>query len=223
MPLIVFEGLDGAGKSTQIKILKEYLENNNIKVHCIHFPRLQDTIFGELISSYLRGELGNLNSIHPKLISLLYACDRWQCASEIKKYLKNKHYVLLDRYIYSNIAYQCAKLTTKTQKKELRCWIENLEFNVFKIPIPDFSFFLDVPWSFIQQQLSTKRNGVDREYLKGKIDIHEANLDYIKKVYKEYLILCDENKLIKINCAKGNKMADVYTIFKKIKNVLLKK
>ncbi|MCX7953834.1 MAG: dTMP kinase [Bacteroidales bacterium] len=223
MPLIAFEGLDGSGKSTQIKMLKEYLVKKNLNVYCIHFPRLKNTVFGELISLYLRGELGELDSIHPKLISLLYACDRWQCISKIKRYLNKNYYVLLDRYVYSNIAYQCAKFSNEKQKKELRTWIENLEYNKFKIPKPDYSFFLDVPWNFIKQQLSIVRKGEDRDYLENKEDIHERNLNYLKKVYHEYLLLCKEKELIKINCSQGKSIASIETIFKRIKDILLKK
>lgn len=80
---------------------------------------------------------------------------------------------MLDRYVYSNLAYQCAKLSSDEEKQQLRKWILQFEFDFFKIPKPDVNIFLDVPLSFIEHKLKEPRQGNDRSYLKGKTDIHE--------------------------------------------------
>ena len=109
--LIVVEGLDGAGKSTQVKKLRKYLETSCGGVDYIHFPRYDAPVYGDLISRFLRGDYGDINSVHPQLVALLYAEDRHQAASYMKREIEAGKTILLDRYVYSNIAYQCAKLS----------------------------------------------------------------------------------------------------------------
>ena len=109
--LVVLEGLDGAGKSTQVKKLRKYLEELSGDLEYIHFPRYDAPVYGNLISRFLRGDFGSNDTVHPQLVALLFAEDRHGAAPAIKERLANGGNVLLDRYVYSNIAYQCAKLS----------------------------------------------------------------------------------------------------------------
>jgi len=187
MAFIVIEGLDGAGKSTQIRFLTEYLEKIGVKNHYLHFPRMDSPFFGEMIARFLRGELGDVNQVDPYVVALLYACDRMDASQEIKKWLQNGESVLLDRYVYSNVAFQCAKLNNEYEQDKLRKWIVDLEFEYNKIPKPDLNIFLDVPFQFTVDRLTENRKGDDREYLKGKEDIHEKDLSFQEKVRQIYL------------------------------------
>ncbi|MCK9254804.1 MAG: dTMP kinase [Bacteroidales bacterium] len=202
MAFIVIEGLDGAGKSTQVELLKEYFKNINKKTEFIHFPTTDSPIYGDLISKFLRGEFGGIKDVNPYLVALLFAGDRHNLKSKIKAWLDAGKIVINDRYVYSNIGFQCAKMQNQKQADELFDWIFNLEFNYFNIPKPDLSIFLDVPFSFTKNKLKQAREGKDREYLKGKIDIHEEDLNFQKLVRETYLkaIEKDEN-LIRIDCA----------------------
>ena len=110
--LIVIEGLDGAGKSTQVKMMREYLEKRCPRLEYIHFPRYDAPVYGGLIGKFLRGGFGEIDKVHPQLVALLFAEDRHGAAEEIKRVLASGGTVLLDRYVYSNIAYQCAKMPT---------------------------------------------------------------------------------------------------------------
>ena len=74
--LIVLEGLDGAGKSTQVKKLRNYLETNFGSLEYIHFPRYDAPVYGDLISRFLRGDFGSNETVHPQLVALLFAEDR---------------------------------------------------------------------------------------------------------------------------------------------------
>ena len=185
--LIVLEGLDGAGKSTQVRKLREYLEARSNSFSYIHFPRYDAPVYGGLISSFLRGEFGSNESVHPQLVALLFAEDRHGAAPQIKKILSEGGTVLLDRYVYSNIAYQCAKMPSAGQAEDLREWINNTEYGAFDLPRPDLNIFLDVPIGFVEQSLSRQRGGSDREYLAGGRDIHEADIEFQKKVRAMYL------------------------------------
>ena len=126
--LVVLEGLDGAGKSTQVRKLKEYLTERCGELEYIHFPRYDAPVYGDLISRFLRGDFGANDAVHPQLVALLFAEDRHGAAPLIREALEEGKTVLLDRYVYSNIAYQCAKLKDMVARKRLRDWIFNCRF-----------------------------------------------------------------------------------------------
>ena len=182
MALIVIEGLDGAGKSTQIRLLGDYLNKKGIKNSYLHFPRMDSPFFGEMIARFLRGELGEVNQVDPYVVALLYACDRMDASKMISGWLANNEVVILDRYVYSNVGFQCAKLNKVDDQDSLRKWIVDLEFNYYKIPRPSLNLFLDVPFQFTVERLTENRKGDDREYLKGKEDIHEKDLSFQERV-----------------------------------------
>jgi dTMP kinase len=148
MRLFVIEGVDGAGKSTQIKLLKEYFLKKVNNCEYLHFPRTEAPFFGELIARFLRGEFGSLNEVDPYIVAMIYAGDRKDASETIVKWLKEDKVVLLDRYTYSNIAYQCAKLAEVSAQEKLLSWIISLEFEHFAIPKPDLNIFLDVPFKY---------------------------------------------------------------------------
>ena len=200
--LIVLEGLDGAGKSTQVKLLKEYIQNKGEKLEYLHFPRFDAPVYGDLIAKFLRGDFGAIDQVHPQLVALLFAEDRRDAAKQIREWLDDGRCVLLDRYVYSNIAYQCSKIKDKERARELRDWIFELEYNIYMIPRPDVNLFLDVPISFVDKKLKENREGEDREYLQGKEDIHEANIQFqidVRELYLEQTVL--DNDFVRVECS----------------------
>lgn len=186
---IVIEGLDGAGKSTQVGLMRRLFEERyHQHVEYLHFPRFAAPVYGELIARFLRGELGELDQVDPYLVALLYAGDRQEAAPMIRSWLDSGKVVIVDRYVYSNIAYQCAKLPAGSDARSaLKQWILNLEYSHNGIPRPDLSLFLDVPFAFTARKLAEQRQGDDRSYLNGKQDIHEASLDLQQRVREVYL------------------------------------
>lgn len=205
MKLLVIEGVDGAGKSTQIKMLQDFFTGLGHKNEYLHFPRTEEPYFGELIARFLRGEFGSLNEVDPYLVAMLYAGDRKDAAATIGKWLNDGKVVLLDRYTFSNIAYQCAKLKDRASQEKLMHWILSLEFNHFAIPKPDLNIFLDVPFSFTEKKLTSGRLGEDRNYLKGIRDIHEENLSFQKNVRDIYLkVAREDGNLALIDCSNKN-------------------
>jgi dTMP kinase len=202
MKLFVIEGVDGAGKSTQIKLLKDYFSGKGYNCEYLHFPRTETPYFGELIARFLRGEFGSLNDVDPYLVAMLYAGDRRDASPVIRNWLMQGKVVLLDRYTYSNIAYQCAKLHEISLQDSLMNWIFSLEYKHFAIPEPDLNIFLDVPSAFTEMNLAKTRTGNDRDYLNGTIDIHEENMAFQKKVRDIYLrVSQSDDRLAVVNCS----------------------
>lgn len=203
--LTVLEGLDGAGKSTQVKMFREYLEKRCDRLEYIHFPRYDAPVYGDLISRFLRGDFGTNDAVHPQLVALLFAEDRHGAGPEIRRVLEDGGSVLLDRYVYSNIAYQCAKLGSESEKEALRKWIIDTEYGEFKLPKPGLNIFLDVPVDFVRKNLESHREGDDRDYLEGGKDIHEADIAFqtrVREMYRRQAAL--DPDFITIDCSDGN-------------------
>ena len=199
---IVLEGLDGAGKSTQIKLLRELFASRGIESEYVHFPRFDSPVFGELIARFLRGELGSVESVDPYIVPLLFAGDRADMAPQIRAWQAEGKVVIVDRYVYSNIGYQCAKLATEEQRAKLKQWILDTEYGYYNIPRPDLSLFLDVPFSFTAKSLTEQRSGDDRAYLNGEKDIHESSLDLQQMVRNVYLEAAKSDDALQvINCS----------------------
>jgi len=202
---IALEGLDGTGKSTQVKLLSEHFSAWQLPYHFVHFPRtnIESPVFGNMVANFLRGDYGPLEQVHPELVALIYAGDRYNASEELKQQLGDGINIICDRYVFSNIAFQCAKLKVQTEREQLMHKILQMEYNYFNIPEPDISVFLHVPIHFVQQQLTNQRSGTDRNYLQGKEDIHEQNIDFQKAVEQVYLDATRiiPEKLEYLNCA----------------------
>lgn len=184
---IVLEGLDGAGKSTQIRMLRQLFADRGVESEYVHFPRFDSPVYGQLIARFLRGEFGGVQEVDPYLVALIFAGDRADAAPQIRQWLDEGKAVVLDRYVYSNVGFQCAKLPAGEERDRLADWIVNLEFGHNALPRPDLSLFLDVPFAFTERKLSEVREGDDRDYLQGGQDIHEASLQLQQDVRSVYL------------------------------------
>ena len=212
---IVLEGLDGAGKSTQIKKLRAMFAERGIESEYVHFPRFDAPIYGELIARFLRGELGSVEQVDPYIVALLYAGDRADMAPQIREWLSEGKVVIIDRYVYSNIGYQCAKIADKEARWRLNEWILNLEYEVNKIPRPDVSLFLDVPFAFTEKRLTEQREGDDRSYLNGASDIHEQSLTLQQRVREVYIESAErDSELVVVDCSNDE------DIFSRIERVI---
>jgi dTMP kinase len=155
-------------------------------------------------------------------VALLFAEDRHGAAPAMKDTLEKGGVILLDRYVYSNIAYQCAKLKDENEAEALRDWIFNTEYGDFALPKPDLNIFLDVPISFVESKLKANRAGDDRDYLAGGQDIHEADIEFQKKVRAIYRRQCElDPKFIRIDCSdEYGVMLPPGAIFDKVKAVV---
>lgn len=220
---IVLEGLDGAGKSTQIKRLREMFLERGVESEYVHFPRFDAPIYGDLIARFLRGELGSVEQVDPYLVALLYAGDRNDMARQIRQWLSDGKVVIADRYVYSNIGYQCAKVVDGEARERLRQWILDLEYNYNGIPRPDVSLFLDVPFTFTKSRLTEQREGDDRGYLNGRSDIHEQSLSLQERVREVYISSAESDaELVVVDCSDSEgAMASPDEIFLRIEHSIL--
>ncbi len=172
--LIVFEGADGSGKSTQAKLLFDSLKKKKIPAVLTSFPRYESA-WGKMVRRYLNGEFGDVNRVDPYFVSMLYAGDRLIASPDIKKWLNEGKTVVCDRYVASNIAHQGAKFQTSNSKLQFIKWLEDLEFNIHKIPKPDLVVLMTIP------------NSVAQKFMAKRVrDIHEKDLVYQMRVAQEY-------------------------------------
>ena len=219
---IVLEGLDGAGKSTQIRKLREMLAERGVDSEYVHFPRFDAPVYGDLIARFLRGELGSVEQVAPYIVALLFAGDRADMAPQIRQWEAEGKVVIVDRYVYSNIGYQCAKIADEEGRQRLKEWILKAEYGHFAIPSPDLSIFLDVPFAFTARSLTQSRSGDDRAYLNGGEDIHESSLDLQRMVRNVYLEAAKTDEALEVvdcSTADGN-MASPEEIFAKIESLV---
>lgn len=216
--LIVIEGLDGAGKATQTKLLRDYFKTHKIPYKSFSFPQYYKTFFGRWIGRFLRGDFGKVEELPPYLLMFPYAADRWQAKREIKKALKKGMLVISDRYTGSN-AYQAAKLP-KTEQNRFIKWSSELEYKAFGVPQEDLNIFLHLPVKLSQELLKQKS---PRAYMGNhkKNDIHESNIKLLQEVEKIYLSYCDKYPhWQKIDCAESGKILTKEKIQQKIIKIL---
>lgn len=218
---IVLEGVDGCGKSTQIANLQAMFAEQGIPSEYVHFPRFDAPYFGDLIARFLRGELGSVEQVDPYIVAMLYAGDRRDAAAMIRGWIEEGKVVICDRYVYSNIGYQCAKIADAAGREKLRQWILSLEYDYFAIPRPDVSLFLDVPFAFTERKLREVRTGDDRDYLNGGQDIHEQSLDLQQAVRRVYIDAAEyDADMHVVDCSEDGAMATPDVIFNRIKKVV---
>ncbi len=181
--MVNIEGIDGSGKGTQAKLLCDRLQADGAKVQLFSFPRYAETLFGKSIGDFLNGRFGDLDQVSPFLASLLYAGDRYESRELLLAANRDNDYVVLDRYVASNIAHQASKLTGD-ERRELIAWITKIEYEIYALPRPDLTILLNLPPPQAQELIARK---APRDYTQSAADIQEADADYLGKVHEVYL------------------------------------
>lgn len=202
--LIVIDGIDGSGKATQVALLKKRLVKDGIKVKTIDFPRYEDNFFGSLIGEYLSGKFGDFIEVDPRLASILYAADRFEASTKIRKWIDDGFVVIADRYVSANQIHQGGKIGSPQKRKEFLDWLDTMEHKIFDIPRPNKVIYLDVPFEVSQKWLKNKVAQRSKKYLKGRKDVAEDNLIHLKTSRNSALYLERVNKnWEKISCCDG--------------------
>jgi dTMP kinase len=198
--LVVIEGTDCSGKSTQINILKQNLTKANKTFTILDFPNYK-TPTGKIVRRYLDGAFGPANEIPAKLASIFYAEDRYASKQFIFDALEEYDVVILDRYVESNMGHQGGKIRREIEREEFFEWLRELEYDNFNLPKPDAIMLLYMPY-LVGQELMKKRERKS-EFHPGadKLDGHEGNIEHLKNAEESYLHLARIYNWIQVNCA----------------------
>lgn len=201
--IIVFEGLDGCGKTTQVEKFKKYLEQNNIKYRFIKFPVYNNNV-ATPIKEYLNGSL-NADAYQ---VSAFYATDRlYSYLTDWKKDYEEGMLILMDRYTYSNAIFQSARFEKFIGAQSYIKWLENYEFNILNLPKPDVTIFLDIDPNTSQLLMSERYNGDE-----SKKDVHEKDMLFQKRCRGFAHILANEHKwnVVRVdNCGHMRTVEDI--------------
>lgn len=215
--IIVIEGTDCSGKQTQSQLLVERLNKEGIKCMTLSFP-CYDTPTGKIVGGAYLGKpeicesfFENAVKLDPKIACLYYAADRKYNIDKVLKYVNEGYYVILDRYVTSNLAHQGCKIENKDERFYMYQWIDKLEYWLLELPKPDKTIFLHVPYDF------TKELEKNREFL----DEHEKSPEHLKNAERAYVELSQLYNWNKIECIKDNKLRSIEDINNEIYKIVL--
>lgn len=217
--LIVIEGAcDGIGKTTQYEMLIDHLSKDGENLYKHHFPSY-NTYQAKPVEMYLKGEYGLPNELSPYFINSLYAVDRavtWY--SELKSLYEQGETILLDRYTTSSLIYQSALIDDEEKKKKFIDFVIDFEYNKIGIKKPDYVIFLVAPFELVNKMRKARiqNEGVEN-------DIHESNLEFMKKVYNSALFIANYLNWDIIQCNDNDVMYSKEEIHKKIYNLIQSK
>lgn len=171
--LIVLEGLDGTGKSTQAQLLKQNLTALGKKVYNISFPDYESKS-SELVKMYLNGEFGqDANSVNPYAASTFFAIDRYASYQlKWKQAYLSEDFIIADRYTTSNIIHQMSKLSQNEWNGFVQ-WLYEFEYNKLKLPKPSLIIYLDLKLEISKKLLEERKK-------EAIFDLHESNIEYLK-------------------------------------------
>lgn len=212
--LIVIEGVDGSGKQTQSEKLYRTLLNKGLKVMKVDFPDYQSES-SALVKMYLRGDFGkNPEDVSAYVASSFFAVDRYASyTTKWKSFYESGGIVIADRYTTANMVHQASKISDVKERDTFLSWLYQLEFEMYKIPVPDLVFFLDVPPEVTMEMTKERKNKITGE---NKKDIHEADFKHLETSYQNAHYVADKYGWTKISCVEGNKIRSKDEIFSDI-------
>lgn len=215
--LIVIEGLDGSGKSTQLDLLPQNLLKRGIESQTVSFPDY-DSDSSALVKMYLGGRFGNRpDDVNAYAASLFYAVDRFASyKTNWGEYYNQNGVIVSGRYTTSNAVHQTSKMDEGDWQGFLD-WLYDLEYNKVGIPKPNKVIFLDMPIEVSQKLLSGRYRGDE-----AKKDIHESDTAYLGKCRKAAMFTAKYSGWTIIPCAKDGKPRSIEDISKDILNETLR-
>ncbi len=217
--IIVIAGTDCSGKETQTKLLLENLTKEGYKVTYLSCPDY-DSPTGKIVAGPCLSKFGasyfeeGFTNVDPKIASLYYAADRRYMKNKIESLLNEYDFVIMDRYVESNMGHQGGKFKTTEERIDFYKWEETLEYDLLELPRPDITIFLYMPFNCIKK-LFDKRE--------GKKDSAESDDNYLINSEKAYLELADLYNFELIPCAEGDEIFTIDAIANKVVMTTLKK
>lgn len=214
--LIVIEGLDGSGKSTQLERLISNIGSD--RIHRIKLPDYESDS-SALVRMYLHGDFGkNPTDVNAYAASSFYAVDRYaHYKTKWADFYNNGDIIIADRYTTSNAYHQAIKIEPGKRDAYYR-WLEDYEYGLLEIPRPDAVIYLDMPIEISQKMMSERYKGDE-----SKKDIHESNTEYLKACRTIALDAAEKMGWTVIKCNTGDSprtiddiAGEIFGIVKKI-------
>lgn len=213
--LFVIEGTDGSGKQTQLEELKKRFDKEKIEYRTVSFPNY-DSQTSTLVKMYLSGDFGkNPNDVSPYIASTFYAADRYATfkSEGYLEYYNEGGIILADRYTTSNMTFQSGKIKDEEERNKFLDWLWDFEFNLYGLPVPTKSFFLDMPTKYAQELMQNRDNKFTHT---SKKDIHESDSAYLEEIYQTSCNLAKKYDWHRINCIKDNSIRTIEDIHNEI-------
>ncbi len=216
--VFVVEGAcDGIGKTTQFTLLKDHLMVEGKRVVTHHFPSY-DTYQGKAVEMYLQGAYGKIKDLSPYFINTLYATDRaitWH--TELKQSFLEGQTILFDRYTTSSLIYQSALIEDLSRRKAFIDYIVDFEYDKLELPQPDKVIFLTASFDLI-----TNIRKARRENAGVSNDIHEKDLDFMRRVYDNAMFIADYLNWDQVQCDQAHHMKSIANIHDEIYQLVKK-
>lgn len=219
--LIVIEGTDCSGKETQSNLLIEKLKQENIRIEKFGFPNYNSPT-GKIVGGPYLGksyicegwfEEGAPN-VDPKVSALYYAADRLYNIDKINFLLDNGVNVILDRYVYSNMAHQGGKIEDEKERNEMYEWLENLEFKLLNLPRPEIGLFLHMPF---ECSLELKKNREEA------LDQNERDEKHLRNAENAFIEVAKKYDFFTVECNEGSRIKTIEEINKTLYDYVISK
>ena len=209
--LIVIEGTDGSGKSTQFKLLTQRLDSENRSFQRLVFPQYSEPS-SALIRMYLGGEFGTKPSdVNAYAASAFFSVDRYASFKKVwGEWYDNGGLIVSDRYTTSNAVHQASKEPEENQKEFLK-WLYDFEYNKLGLPAPDLVIYLDVPTDFTEAMMRRREADTNTH-----ADIHEQDLTYLATCRRTGKMAAEYYGWTVINCVQDGRMRSIEDIHEEI-------
>ncbi len=209
---IVIEWIDWSGKATQVWILQKKLKKLWKKVKILDYPRYWNPS-AFFVEKYLNGDYWK--TLSAKKASILYAIDRFDDSINLKNDLKKYDFIISNRYVSASMIHQAWKIKSSKERKEFLSWLDDLEYNIFSLPRPDKTIFLNVSPEMSQKLVLAKEK---RQYLRWnkKMDIHEQDKNHLENAHSLAMEILEKYSWSKIDCEKNWEMRNIEDINEEI-------
>lgn len=216
--LIAIDGVDASGKQTQTELLKKRLEADGVSLKCVSFPAY-DNDSSVLVKMYLNGKFGNKPSdVNAYATSTFFAADRYATyKTDWGKDYENGTVILADRYVSSNLIHQAGKIDNPIEKDKFLSWLDDLEYNIYGLPRPDVTVFLDMPPEY---GVKLMKDRVNKSTGDSQKDIHESDIDYLKKSYENAVYVSERFSWKRVSCVRDGNVRSIEDINDEIYKII---
>ena len=206
---VVIDWIDGSGKWTQVKLLEQRLKSMWKTVKVLDYPR-----YGEKSAFFVEKYLNwaYWKDVTAKQASIFYAIDRFDDSFNLREDFDKYDYIISNRYVSASMIHQAWKIADSKERQEFLDWLSDLEYNIFKIPKPDKTIFLNVSPEMSQKLVLLKE---ERNYLKDgkKMDLHEEDKYHLINAHASAIEVVNKfEDWVEINCERYGEMRSIEDI-----------